>query len=220
MQKIIILMIGLFGLATSIMGAQAQTYTPDILELDGSNGLEFYPEDSYDISGYGTIEFWVIPDWEEDPGFDPVIISNAGVEGPSYLIALLRDRDGLGIVTRTREEIIAFDFADGNMHHVALNDYGDTLMVYVDHILVGRFEPGFAQLPSSGLWIGSADGQSAPFNGAIAGLRFWGVPVEPDNLEQYSRKDIFAGNGHPDLDYLTAISDFNNRDVVLVLDDQ
>ncbi|NOX95543.1 MAG: LamG domain-containing protein [Alphaproteobacteria bacterium] len=220
MQKLTSLMIGLGALLMSATGLSAQTYTPDILELDGANGLEFQPEDSYDIVGYGTVEFWVTPDWETDPGYDPVILSNAGEEGPSYLIALLRDRNGIGIVTGDREEIVAFDFTDGNMHHIAVNDYGDTLMVYIDHVLAGRFEPGLQQLPSSGVWIGTADGEASPFIGAIAGLRFWGAPVEPDNLKKYARKDIFAGNGHPDLDYLTAMSEFDNRDVVVILDDQ
>lgn len=200
--------------------ALAQTYTPDILELDGGDGLEFFPEESYNISGYGTVEFWVIPDWQEDPGFDPVILSNAGEQGPSYLVALLRGRDGLGLVTGNREEIVAFDFTDGKMHHVAINDYGDALLVYIDHILVGRFDAGFQQLPSSGLWVGTADGTLSPFVGAVAALRFWGVPVEPDDLKKYARKDIFGGNGHPDLDYLTAVSDFANGDITVILDDE
>ena len=211
---------GFCALLITTTSVSAQTYTPDILELDGVNGLEFYPEDSYDIAGYGTVEFWVTPDWESDPGYDPVIISNAGEEGPSYLIAMLRDRDGIGIVTGDREEIVAFDFTDGNMHHVAINDYGDTLMIYIDHALIGRFESGLQQISSSGIWIGTADGETSPFIGAIAGLRFWGLPVEPYTLKKYARKDVFAGNGHPDLDYLTAISEFGNRDIVVILDDQ
>ena len=220
MQKLTALIIGLGALMVTVTDLNAQTYTPDILELDGVNGLEFHPEDSYDIAGYGTVEFWVTPDWEIDPGYDPVILSNAGEEGPSYLVALLRGRDGIGLVTGEREEIVAFDFTDSNMHHVALNDYGDTLMVYIDHVLVGRFEPGFLQLASSGFWIGTADGEASPFTGAIAGLRFWGAPVEPDTLKKYARKDIFTGNGHPDLDFLTAMSEFENRDIVVILDDQ
>jgi len=35
-----------------------------------------------------------------------------------------------------------------------------------------------------------------------------------------ARKDIFAGNGHPDLDFLTAISDFANGDISVILNDQ
>lgn len=199
--------------------AFAQSYTPDILELNGNDGLEFFPEDSYNISGYGTVEFWVIPDWQEDPGYDPVILSNAGEQGPSFLVALLRDRDGLGVVTGDREEIVAFDFTDDKMHHVAINDYGEALLIYIDNTLVGRFDAGFEQIPSSGLWVGTADGTVSPFVGAIAALRFWGVPVEPDDLKKYARKDIFAGNGHPDLNYLTAVSDFANGDITVVLDE-
>lgn len=192
----------------------AQSYTPDVIELDGGNALAFDPAPQLQLADGGTIEFWVAPDWTTDPGYDPVIICNAGPEGASYLIAMLRDRDGIAIAAGGEEDIATFDFSDGQLHHVAVSQLEDGTVVFVDGQVVGTSELRFLDLPSAGVWLGTIDGENNSFNGAIAGLRIWDGVVEQETLVEFARKDIFAGD-HPELPFLLAVSDFANRDLLL-----
>ncbi len=198
--------------------AQDAGYQPDFIELNGTNGLSLIPDPEFSLAEGGTVEFWVEPDWEEDPGYDPVIISSAGEEGAAYMIALLRDRDGLGILSGEEEGYVPFDFADGKVHHVAVNVYEEAVVVFIDGEAQGLLEFGFVDLTASGVWIGTADGATAPFKGAVGGMRIWGVPVEQDALADYRFIDVFSETSepHPDIDYLQAISDFENLDVLTI----
>jgi len=194
---------------------QKTPYVPDIAEFDGTNGIAVEADPELTIRETGTIEFWVAPGWKTDPGYDPVVLSNAGPEGVLYLVSILADRKGIEVAAGDRSVYAAFDFTDEKMHFVAINDYGDELLIYVDAKLVGRF-PGFSfeDLPSAGLWIGTGDGVSAPFKGAIAALRIWSYAIEPEDLVLYSLKDVSEDEEdiHPGLDYLQGISDFKNRE--------
>lgn len=195
--------------------AHAQEYTPDVLELNGSDGLDFDPVAQLQIADGGTIEFWVSPGWTSDPGFDPVIICNAGPEGASFLIAMLRDRDGIAIAAGGEEDIATFDFTDGQFHHVAVSQFEDGTAVFIDGQVQGTSELRFQDLPSAGVWIGSIDGENNQFMGAIGGLRIWNAVVEQETLVEFALKDIFTGN-HPDLEFLSVLSEFTNRDLLLV----
>lgn len=192
-------------------------YFPDTLVLDGTQSLQFPPDDRMTLQHGATIEFWVQPDWTADPGYDPVILSNAGPEGPSYLVSLLRGRDGIGVMSGDKSDVAAFDFTDGRMHHVAIIDDGSSILVLVDNKAIGRFNMTFHPLPSAGFWIGSADGEHALFKGAIAGLRIWDVAVAPHDIEAYAMTDIMNDKTHvhPDLPWLVGLSDFKNKDFIL-----
>lgn len=191
-------------------------YTPDVLELDGTETLQFPADDRMVLTGGSTIEFWVQPDWTSDPGYDPVILANSGPEGPLYLVAMLRDRDGLGIMIGGQSAIAAFDFTDGKMHHIAIIDDGTSVAMLVDGTPVGIAELTSKALPSNGFWIGSADGENGAFPGAIASLRIWDVAVSQANLRAFAGADIGDDvRVHPDLEYLVGVSDFTNQDFLL-----
>lgn len=196
-------------------GAAAEEYTPDVAEFDGTNSLTFEPSPQLTLADGGTIEFWVVPDWTSDPGYDPVIICNAGPEGASYLIAMLRDRDGIAIAAGEDEDVVTFDFTDGQLHHVAVVQYDDGMAVFVDGQVAGTSELTFLDLPSAGVWVGSIDGENNAFRGAIAGLRVWNVAVPQEDLVAFALKDIFEGD-HPDLEWLSAMSDFRASELLLV----
>ena len=106
----------------------------------------------------GTIEFWVVPDWTSDPGYDPVIICNAGPEGASYLVAMLRDRDGIAIAAGEEEDVVTFDFSDGQLHHVAVVQYDDGTAVFVDGEVAGHKLEG--RVPSGSPLRGAHPGRS------------------------------------------------------------
>lgn len=193
-------------------------WQPDFLELDGSNGLTLIPDPEFSIADGGTIEFWVQPDWTEAPDYDPVVLSATGQEGSAYLISILRNRDGIGIVSADEELVWGFDFADGQVHHVAFNFYEEEVALIVDGEVIGvdPFTPA-ALLPSA-VWVGSANGEIGSFNGAIAALRIWGIPVEPEVIDEFRYKDVLseAQGNHPDIDYLQVVSDFDDLDVLVI----
>lgn len=207
--------LALLAIISAPLSAQ---YSPDVLELDGTETLQFPADERMVLTGGSTIEFWVQPDWTTDPGYDPVVLSNAGPEGPLYLVALLRDRDGLGIMIGEQSAIAAFDFTDGKMHHVAIIDDGTSIAMLVDGSPVGIAEMTSKRLPSAGFWIGSSDGQNDPFVGAIAGLRLWDIAVNPAQIKEFAIVDIIANRAkpHPDLGWLIGLSDFANKDFVLL----
>lgn len=204
--------IGFASHVTSVHAQDAQDAQDrylDIGEFDLETKVAFPPHDSLTMRGGGTIEFWVGADWTEDPGYDPTILSNIGPEGPLYLVAMLRDRDGIAFVAGKRTALVPFDFSDDQMHYVALSDVGDATIVMIDGEIIDETDIGFADLPSSGFWIGSADGATSPFVGAIANLRLWDVSVDPDDLLGFAMRDVEAPSAeHPDLDFLIGRSDF------------
>jgi len=196
--------------------ANAQAYTPDVAEFDGTTTLSFDPSPALSLADGGTLEFWVVPDWVEDPGFDPVVVSDAGPEGASYMVALLRDRDGIGILAGEEQRLVAFDFTDGQLHHVALTYLDGALAVFVDGVVRGQFEITINDLPSSGFWVASADGETAPFAGAIASLRIWDVPLSQADLVTYAARNVLSDDlTHPALGHLRAISDFRVDELFL-----
>jgi hypothetical protein len=195
--------------------AAAQAYEPDVMVFDGELSLDFPPSPRLALATGGTLEFWVAPDWTADPGYDPVIISSAGPEGPSYLVAMLRERDGIAFAAGDEEAVFLFDFSDGQLHHVAISQYADGIEVYIDGRQVGS-EPIMAlDLPVTGVWLGSIDGENNTFRGVVAGLRLWQEVVPRETLVAFALKDIFA-NEHPQLDALAAMSDFNTAALLLV----
>lgn len=216
MKSLVTPIVALLAMAVCAAPAEAQ-YIPDIVELDGQTTLEFPADERMILVGGSTIEFWVQPDWTEDPGYDPVVVSNTGAQGPSWLVAMLRDRDGIGVMVGEESDIAPFDFTDGEMHHVAVVDYGEIVQVLVDNVAVADLDLTFRDLPSSGFWIGSADGANGAFKGAIAGLRIWDIAVSPDDISRFAMVDIFdeATAVHPDLEWLVGVSDFANNDFVL-----
>ncbi len=202
--------------ATSVI-AQDQQYVPDVLELDGQTTLEFPADESLDLSGGSTIEFWVQPDWNAAPAFDPVVLSYVGDEGASYLVTVLRDRDGIGVMSGDQYEVAPFNFTDGRMHHVALINYGTETEVLVNDELVEVLPFAIQSLPASGLFIGTSDGENDQFLGAIAAVRLWGVPLDADTVVEWAARDVVADQSreHPDLPFLIGHSAFRSGDFLL-----
>ncbi len=204
-------------IAASCIAATAfADYRPDIIEFTGKDDLDFPPHESLTLADGGTIEFWVGADWQKDPGYDPVVLSNAGPEGALYTVGILGTREGLTLQSGNFIGEVPFDFSDGQMHHVALADFVDDIQVMVDGRVVGQFETSWPDLPSAGLWVGSADGVNAHFTGAVAGLRLWSIALERQTLVAYSQRDVAdSDNPHPDIDWLVAVSDFGDKSLQL-----
>lgn len=59
------------------------------------------------------------------------------LDGPLYLNALLRDRDGLGIMIAEQSAIAAFDFTAGTMHRMPISHDSDSMAILVDGARLG-----------------------------------------------------------------------------------
>lgn len=190
-------------------------YVLDTIALDGLDSLAFDPAPQLDPAEQMTIEFWVKPDWANASDFDPVVLSNAGPEGASYLVAINRERDGLTVASGDQVDVAPFDFTDGKLHHVALIDYGASTTVMIDNEAIAELDIDFTALPSEGLYIGTARGGDDAFEGVIGGLRIWDVAVSPSDLSDYKMRNVaLDGALHPDLPYLAVLSEFGEERVV------
>lgn len=215
-------------IAFAAMGALAMpvlaqdAYQVDILELVGTNSLILLPDPEFSIAEAGTIEFWIQPDWEETPEEDPVILSYVGQAGISYVVAMTAEKDALEVFSGDDGIEIPFDFDDGKMHHIALNSYGTDVAVIADGELLDVTPLVMEDLSPTGFYVGSLDGTQMPFIGAIGALRVWGVPVEPEQIAEFRFRDVLSENDgfHPDIDYLQAISDFADEDVLIVTEEE
>lgn len=197
--------------------AFANPVPPAMVEFTDGATFTYEADPQLDLSEAGTIEFWVGPSWTNEPDYDPVIVASNGPEGPSYLIAMLRGRDGLALVSGEDEAVVAYDFTDSALHHIAIVQLSEGSAVYIDGRLVGALDVGFKSLPASGLWVATSDGTNQPFQGAIGGLRFWGTALEQDVLVEFAMHSPFdASNPHPAIEHLRAAGDFATGELLLI----
>lgn len=203
--------------AAGFAAAQTKAYSPDMMTFDGRRTVAVPGDRVFAVDGDETIEFWVGPDWTADPGYDPVVVANIGKTGASYIIAILRDRDGVGVLSGETETLAPFDFTDGRLHHVAVVQSGGALHIVVDGAVCGTSEVGLSSRPVGGVWIGSADGRTAPFPGAIGQLRFWNAAVDLETLDAFKLVDVLSDDGldHPYASDLVAVSAFPDSGLLI-----
>lgn len=199
--------------------AIAQSYSPDVLQVNETGPIAFDPSPQLDLADGGAIEFWVAAAWSGDPGYDPPVVINIGPEGILYQISVLRDRDGLVFANANDEDVFIADLTDGKLHHVAVNIMLDGLEVYVDGELVGTSELLPLSLPSAALFVGGIEpDNSANLDGAIAQLRFWSQPLEQQEIIDFRLREVLDANGedHPAAEFLAAQSDFRAGELLVV----
>lgn len=194
----------------------ANSYSPDMLELNGTNGLYFEGQPAFDLNNVGTIELWVAADWNSDPGYDPVMLSNLGSGKPNYVLSILGDRSGLSLQTDSFLADLPFDFSDNLIHHIVLINLDTGMMVVVDGKPIGEFVAEIPKSNTTALWVGSAYNDTSTFKGAIGGLRFWDIPVKRKSLVEYALQDVLNSEVlHPDINALLAVSDFRNQTIII-----
>jgi hypothetical protein len=95
----------------------------------------------------------------------------------------------------------------------------DGLEVYVDGELVGTSELLPLSLPSAALFVGGIEpDNSQNLDGAIAQLRFWSQPLEPQEIIDFRLREVLDANSedHPAAEFLVAQSDFRAGELLVV----
>ncbi len=221
MLKQTLVFASLFSLTMSLQALAKDGYSPDVANFEGSTSLALGADPAFDPTGTNTIEFWVAADWSNDPGYDPVIMSNASASDIGYLIAILRDRDGLGIVSGETEVMTAFDFSDGRLHHVAIVEGDGQLEVIIDGKVRATHAIDLVEKTGAELWIGTADGKTAPFMGAIGQVRIWQSAIPVQTLRAFVMADVLSetSGDHPKISALKAMSDFSDMTMLIADED-
>ena len=202
------------ALAWLPLAGNAQDYTPDIAEFALDTGLSFAGHPAFYMGEGGTIEFWVAPDWEDDPGYDPVVLSSDGEQQLSYVFSMLGDKSGFVVQTRDQIGEVDFDFGDGALHHVAVICLDKAIVVMVDGQPLDELPFTLPNEAPVQFYVGSINGEALPFVGAIGGLRFWDVALEPEELVTWAMLDPLDPEFlHPDVTALGAYSDLTRQTI-------
>lgn len=210
-QRYMLIASGLSTLAAAPLHAQEEAYAPVMLTFDGTDALSYVPSSAMDIDGAGTMELWVRAAWQTNPGYDPAIMSYQGPTGPRVALVVTGDAKALGVFAGRFYETIPFDFADGQLHHIALTFLADETLVMIDGEVRATLGFGMADLPADLFTIGAL-GEYSPFIGEIGQIRIWDEPIDPDVLVNFAWRPI-ASEGpdtHPDIASLAGVSTFAN----------
>jgi hypothetical protein len=161
------------------------------LALDGSATPMYEHAPVFDLRE-GTVELWLAPMWEEDPGFPPCILANRDApqgDDPGALAAATRysfhvtgARDAVMMWNGVRWSSLPFDFRDERLHHVVFVTEGDETGVYVDGESRGTMPIGYGSGTGLPLHVGSADGTNEPFLGALWAVRIWDTALSEEAL--------------------------------------
>ena len=198
-----------FSFCIALTAAAEDAYAPDVMEFDGATTIGAEPDPAFLPADAFTIEFWAAAGWDDDPGYDPVVLGNNSPESVIYSVSILRDRDGVGVLIGEKEFLAAYDFSDGRLHHIAIVMADGALAIVVDGQVRANFEAAAPMGASDGVWVGSLDGEAAPFTGSIGQIRFWRAALNLESLVEFALADIMSEtNGdHPYIDDIAAISD-------------
>ncbi|MEN8160341.1 MAG: LamG domain-containing protein [Myxococcota bacterium] len=199
------------------------------LLLDGETSLEVDPSPGLALGPACTIELVLATAWDDEDGVEghPGVLGRrtpADGDDPEALAAATQwsvhitpDRRAIGLFDGRYFGSVPFDFSDGELHHVALVTKAGRTTVYVDRRARGVIELGPGPERGLPLHVGSSDGGSELFIGAIASLRLWRRALGPEEVAALA--DVLGAppEGEVGLDPLAAYSDFTGEGPAIVV---
>lgn len=139
-----------------------------------SQEVRVSPDRRFDLNGEGVVQFWVAAHWREEefdsPDGELYLLSHGNNSEWSYKIYLTADRQAVGLLNGDSEnENVAYDFTDGQLHHVMLLFQDGQTEFVIDGKSRGRrsIQPTRTSKPLD-LAIGTV-----PFSGRFGGLQIW-----------------------------------------------
>ena len=212
-----IILAGLMWLLGLPGWADQTTYAPDIAEFDGASTYGFSADPAFAIDADYSIEFWVAAGWSDAIGYDPVILTNGTEDRVEYVVALLEDRQGLIVLIGDDEFLVAHDFTNGKLHHVALIWQSEALAIVINGEVLDTFDLPSETIGANAVWIGSFLGNELPFIGSIGQIRFWRAALDLETLKAAALVDVTSFDvDHPELSNLVAMSAFTEDALLLI----
>ena len=190
----------------------------------GQRGLTLPASSRLELTGDGTIEFWLDPAWAASFRGEAVVVALSDGTNARYVVYLKKDDaglsiglwDGVGDFAQRQPAITAPLGVKGDdqfFYHIALVTTRDGTTVYKDggrvQLLGGATYGAARGLP---LHVGSADGTNGMYQGVISGLRIWNAALTQNTIKAFS--DVGDGPTmtalakHPNLNSLVLYSDF------------
>ncbi len=210
------------GLFLVLGGAvSADSYRPDILEFEVGSALSFPGDEAFTLAEQGTLEFWLATGWDQDPGYDPVVVANVGDSGYLYVVSVLGDRSGISLQSGDEIDELELPMTGDQLQHIALVNLGGSVVVMVNGRVVGEFALTLQEGTSQAFHLGSAPADTSPFTGALGGLRLWNVALARPSLVTFAMQNpLSEQEPHPDLESLTAYSRLHEDTIELTSGDE
>ena len=220
--------VGFFVACASLSLAQSATeqaaarFAP--LLLNGETSLDAESSPALDFGAESTLEFAIAAAWQDDDdvlGFPAVVGRREPYDGSEpavfeevthFSVHLSDDRRSIGLFDGTRYASVPFDFSDGGLHHVALVGAGGRTRVFVDRELRGEIPFTVGEPEDQALHVGSSDGQSELFAGAIASLRIWRAALTEAQVAAIAGVFGLPDEAEAPLGALVAFTDFTGAE--------
>jgi len=199
------------------------------LLLDGGTSLDVDSDPDLELGSSGTLEFWMAAVWDEDDDVThfPCVVGRrkpyegdeaAGfAEATQYSIHLTPDRQSIGLFNGDKWASVAFDFSDGKLHHVAFLTRDASTQVVIDGVERGSIDVGYGSARDLPLHIGSSDGGSEFFIGALPSLRIWRGALSLEQLRALSDLIGPPPDDDPVASRLVAYTEFTKAGKALVI---
>ncbi|MEN8158933.1 MAG: MAC/perforin domain-containing protein [Myxococcota bacterium] len=210
------------GLLLQASAADAQDQ-PEPIVFDGRSTLSLAPHEDMERGGdEGSVDAWLAALWQSDPGYDPCLVAmrkppagegrSAAARATRFSVHIGAGRDRIGLSNGRSTAWLPFDFSDGEYHHVALATRGPSTEVVVDGQPLGALPIGFGAGRDVPLQLGSADGQSDFFLGAVLSVRLWNKALSSDDLADLAELTGAPRAGSPLARRLVAWAEFTTSD--------
>ncbi|MEN8158670.1 MAG: LamG domain-containing protein [Myxococcota bacterium] len=206
---------------------EATPFTP--LLLDGQTSLTVEASPGLELGDASTIEFLIATAWEAEDGVDgyPAVLGRREpYEGDEpegfaaatqYSVHVTPDRQAIGLFDGERFASVPFDFSDSELHHVALVTKEGRTTIYVDREARGTIELGLGEPSELPLHLGSSDGGSELFMGALPSVRLWRRALTAEQVAAIADVLGAPDDGSVSLDDLAAYGDFTNEEPEIVV---
>lgn len=147
--------------------------------VDDQVNIPALADNSYDLAGGGTVEFWVNPTTLSSSW--ATVLGNRGTGGVRYSFHLSATQIGLDNGSAINTLDYAVPAGTSNWTHLAfvMDDAASTTTVYVNGLQQGTIPGALGTIGSQPLTLGIAKNTSGPddkpFNGGIDEVRIWNV---------------------------------------------
>ncbi len=189
------------------------------MTFDGNASLSYPADAAFELGTEGTIEFWVRADWTGALAEDACVVANGNATTSRYAAYITADGQSVVLWDGTKSAGAAFNFQDGEAHHVAITTRAQQSQFYVDGKLLETRSIGYSGARGLPLHIGTSDGAAEGFQGEIESVRLWSHVLSSGDVALVGTFAGMPSAGSPLTTHLRAYTDFTDTRQQLVVTD-